>query len=223
MSRLPQLLGTSEVAVVATGPVVAAQSIMEEFSLQLERGELGCLAGRSESGKTSILRALGRFQAIDAGDIRWAGRSILGLNARQLAEFRRRHCGFLDQDADVLGELSVAENVLLAAPDRRRKARSVALAHARELLDLVGLPGLENQLASSLSGGERTRVALARTLLAEPEMILLDEPTSGLDRGTADGIIGLLADVADAGHAILVTSHDPHLIDAARWRISLES
>ncbi|MFE6736875.1 ABC transporter ATP-binding protein [Microbacterium sp. NPDC057650] len=187
--------------------------IVADYDLALERGSMHCLAGRSGSGKTSILRVAAGLVPPAAGSVRWEGMEITGLADDVVTTRRRQHVGYLDQRGSLVPGLTALENVLLpAVPDRRTRALS---RRARDLLHRLGVGPRATHYPDRLSGGERQRVAFARALLLEPAVIMADEPTASLDRATADQLIALLRGLAEDGIAVLVASHDGHLIDAA--------
>ncbi|WEG09012.1 ATP-binding cassette domain-containing protein [Microbacterium horticulturae] len=193
--------------------------IVDGYDLTLERGQMHCLAGRSGSGKTSILRVAAGLVPPAAGTVRWEGLEITGLADDVVTARRRTHIGYLDQRGSLVPGLTALENVLLpAVPDRRTRELS---RRARDLLHRLGVGARATHYPERLSGGERQRVAFARALLLEPAIIMADEPTASLDRETADQLIGLLGELVADGIAVLVASHDPHLIEAAGSRTQL--
>ncbi|MDR2999436.1 MAG: ATP-binding cassette domain-containing protein [Microbacterium sp.] len=193
--------------------------IVSDYDLTLDRGGMHCLAGRSGSGKTSILRVAAGLVPPAAGRVRWEGLEITGLADDVVTTRRRQHVGYLDQRGSLVPGLTALENVLLpAVPDRRTRALS---RRARDLLHRLGVGPRATHHPDRLSGGERQRVAFARALLLQPAVIMADEPTASLDRATADRLIALLRGLADDGIAVLVASHDEHLISAADSRTTL--
>ncbi|WP_168200399.1 ABC transporter ATP-binding protein [Protaetiibacter larvae] len=194
-------------------------AIVADYDLTLTRGTLHCLAGRSGSGKTSILRVAAGLVPPTSGQVNWEGLEITGLADNVITAKRRKHIGYLDQRGNLLPGLTALENVLLPAlPDRQ--TRQLA-RRARDLLEQLGVAGRSGHYPDRLSGGERQRVAFARALLLNPAVIMADEPTASLDRASADALIRMLRTLADTGHAVLVASHDAHLIDAADARTHL--
>jgi ABC-type lipoprotein export system ATPase subunit len=193
--------------------------IVDDYDLTLERGQMHCLAGRSGSGKTSILRVAAGLVPPAAGTVRWEGLEITGLADDVVTARRRTHIGYLDQRGSLVPGLTALENVLLpAVPDRRTRELS---RRARDLLHRLGVGARATHYPERLSGGERQRVAFARALLLEPAIVMADEPTASLDRETADQLIALLGELVADGIAVLVASHDPHLIAAAGSRTTL--
>ena len=193
--------------------------IIADYDLRLRPGDFHCLAGRSGSGKTSILRVAAGLVPPTAGEVLWSGQPLSGLRDDAITELRRTHVGYLDQGGVLVGGLTALENALLpAVPGRRVRAHE---ARARDLLDRLGVGARAAHRPDQLSVGERQRVALARALLLEPAVLMVDEPTASLDREIADGVIALLDGLARDGIAVLVASHDEHLIAAADSRTSL--
>lgn len=191
----------------------AQRSIVEGFSLRIPQGRVHCLAGRSGSGKTSLLRVATATQRPTAGTVTWAETPIAGLNHKQLAEARRKHMGYVDQGATVIEELTVLDNVLI--PAMPQSITKETTERANELLELFGLAAARRQKTRSLSGGERQRLAIVRGLLLRPTAIALDEPTASLDRTTANTVIDAMHTAARSGAAVLVASHDPEVISSS--------
>ncbi len=193
--------------------------IIADYHLALEAGLMHCLAGRSGSGKTSILRVAAGLVRPTSGEVAWSGTPLAGLRDDAITELRRTHLGYLDQGGVLVSGLTALENVLLpAVPGRRVKALE---GRARELLEQLGVGARAAHRPDQLSVGERQRVAFARALLLEPAVLMIDEPTASLDRETADGVIALLERLTGDGIAVLVASHDEHLIAAADSRTAL--
>lgn len=194
-------------------------TIIENYDLELTAGRMHCLAGRSGSGKTSILRVAAGLVPPTRGEVVWSGENLSGLRDDRITALRRCLVGYLDQGGVLISGLTAIENVLLpAVPDRR--TRELA-PRATALLERLGVGERAAHRPEQLSGGERQRVALARALLLEPKVIMVDEPTASLDRASADGVIALLRSLTADGTAVLVAAHDQHLIDAADSRTLL--
>lgn len=227
--------GAAHIAADGTGPAIELAGveirfrrggaddlvIVRDLSMRISPGSLVCVAGRSGSGKTSILRVAAGLTSPTAGTVRWWGTDIATLPDADVRQLRRRRIGYADQAASTVPELSALENVLLPSlPDGRSAVRQ-RRTRALNLLDVLGLASRAGHRPAALSGGERGRVVLARAMLMQPEVLIADEPTAGLDRATADHIINLLRDRAREG-AVLVASHDPHVIEAAADVITVE-
>lgn len=194
--------------------------IVADYDLALEPGTMHCLAGRSGSGKTSILRVAAGLLPPAAGSVSWQGLEITGLADDVITARRRSHVGYLDQRGSLVPGLTAFENVLLpAVPERRTRELS---RRARDILNRLGVGARGGHYPDRLSGGERQRVAFARALLLQPAVIMADEPTASLDRATADALIAILRGLTEDGIAVLVASHDQELIAAADSRTVLE-
>lgn len=187
--------------------------IVTDYNLSLAPGEMHCLAGRSGSGKTSILRVAAGLAAPTAGEVRWNGESLAELSDARITALRRDFVGYLDQNGTLIPGLSAIENVLMPAIPAR-KVKELAPT-ARDLLEILGVGARAKHRPEQLSGGERQRVAFARSLLLSPRVLMVDEPTASLDRASADAVITLLKELSADGITVLVSAHDQHLIAAA--------
>lgn len=180
-------------------PPVAA---VDDVSLVVAPGEVCAVLGPSGSGKSTLLRAVAGLEPLASGHVRWEGHDLARVPPH------RRGFALMFQDGQLFPHLSVAGNVGYALRVRRRAARE-RRARVAELLALVGLDGYADRAPAELSGGERQRVALARSLAAEPRLLLLDEPLAALDRHLrerlADDLAGILR---EAGTTALLVTHD---------------
>jgi len=197
---------------VMPGGVVHA---VRDVSLRIGRGQLVAIRGRSGSGKTTLLSMLGALERPTRGSVTVDGTVVSELPESKLIGFRRRKVGFIFQTFGLMPILSAAENVevplrLLGAEPRERDRR------VRRLLELVGLGGRLNHRPHELSGGEQQRVAIARSLASQPDLLLADEPTGQLDSQTGRGVMELLQElVRSEGVTAIVATHDAQLIDLA--------
>ena len=188
----------------------SGRAVVEDLALDVPRGKTTVLLGPSGTGKSTLLRIATGLMRPDAGRVYVLGEDVLALSRSSLLKLRRR-MGMLFQDNALFGSLSVLDNV--AFPLRRvaKLSDNDARAKAREKLALVGLPGddVGNRLPDALSGGQRKRVALARAIALEPELVLFDEPTSGLDPQTSAAIDALVVEMqARLGATFVVITHD---------------
>ena len=187
-----------------------AVSVVEGFDLTLNAGEMHCVAGRSGSGKTSILTVGAGLTLPTSGRVLWEGDSLETMSDDEIADRRRALIGYVDQGGALIDGMSALENVLLpAVPDGEVEQRREM---AKDLLDLVGLGRRMRHRPEQLSGGERQRVAIARALILGTRVLVVDEPTASLDRASANRIISILKDTTSDGIAVLVASHDHELV-----------
>jgi predicted ABC-type transport system involved in lysophospholipase L1 biosynthesis ATPase subunit len=183
--------------------------VLRGVDVQVQKGELLALRGASGAGKSTLLHILGGLDTPDQGDISFAGRKLNSLSALNLARWRNRTVGFVFQAYHLLPELDALENVCL--PGRMARLSGAAVeARARELLQRVGLGERLDHKPAELSGGEQQRVAIARSLINFPELILADEPTGNLDSHTGEEIIELLLALRlEKQTTLIIATHDP--------------
>ncbi len=176
-------------------------------------GELAVITGPSGSGKSTLLQVIAGLDKPDAGTVHIADVEITGLGDRRLAELRRQRMGFVFQSFNLIGSLSVRDNVVLPLELDGRAADPDVLD---ELMAGLGVGHLLDRLPHQLSGGQQQRVAVARALLTDPDVLFADEPTGALDPEAAVQLTDLLVSLAhDRGHAIVVVSHDQQVATRA--------
>jgi lipoprotein-releasing system ATP-binding protein len=188
--------------------------VLRGVDFEARPGEFTAIVGQSGSGKSTLLHLLGTLDAPDAGEIHLRGQRIDNIAARERDVIRNRRLGMIFQFYHLLPELSTLENVLAPVMIREgvfgywRKRRE-NVARATRLLEMVGLGHRLAHRPRELSGGEMQRAAIARALIAEPEILLADEPTGNLDRQTGREILSLLRTLNDEHHlTIVMVTHD---------------
>jgi lipoprotein-releasing system ATP-binding protein len=167
-------------------------ALFENLSFQVAKGEMLAIVGESGAGKSTLLHILGTLDRPSAGDVYCANLNLNTLSEAAAAEFRNREIGFVWQFHYLLPEFTALENVampLLLRDSSWQQAQKEALRWLRE----VGLEQRAEHRAGELSGGEQQRVALARSLITQPKLLLADEPTGDLDGHTADSVFELIA------------------------------
>jgi ABC-type lipoprotein export system ATPase subunit len=182
--------------------------VLRGVSLALNRGDFLALRGASGAGKSTLLHLLGGLDSPNSGQICFGGSNLSELSGLALSRWRNRTVGFIFQAYHLLPELDALENVCLPARMARVAART-AEARGRELLIRVGLGERLDHKPYELSGGEQQRVAIARSLINSPELILADEPTGNLDSHTGEEIMDLLCALrAERQATLIVATHD---------------
>jgi ABC-type lipoprotein export system ATPase subunit len=182
--------------------------VLRGVDLELQRGEFLALRGSSGAGKSTLLHLLGGLDSPNSGEIRLAGRDLATLSSSELARLRNKEIGFIFQAYYLLPELDALENVCLPARMNRTPAKQTE-KRGRELLARVGLQERMEHKPYELSGGEQQRVAIARSLINEPDLVLADEPTGNLDSHTGEEIINLLCSLSiERQTTLVVATHD---------------
>jgi putative ABC transport system ATP-binding protein len=189
--------------------------VLRDVSMSVDRGECLFLVGPSGSGKTTLLSILGCVLSADSGDIRILGHDVKHLRPDEQAEFRREKIGFVFQRLNLFDALTALENVCIPLQLLRWK-KAAAISRSRQLLDSLGLGSLINRNVTQLSMGQRQRVAVARALAADPELILADEPTASLDESSGLQAIATLKDLCRSlGKTVVVVTHDSRIFPFA--------
>ena len=194
-------------------------TILDDVSLDVERGTSVAIIGPSGSGKSTLLGLIAGLDTPSTGTIVVGGLEVTGLGENALARFRRQTIGYVFQSYHLIPTLTAAENV--AVPLELAGVRGVAV-RARELLGLVGLAARAHHYPVQLSGGEQQRVALARAVALDPPLLLADEPTGNLDSATGSAIIELLFGLnGERGSTLLLVTHDAALAERADRVVAL--
>jgi len=190
------------------------QEVLKEFSLTVEAGSFEALMGPSGSGKSTFLHVAAGLLAADAGSVLVGGKDVVKMSDAAATKFRRSHVGVVFQAFNLLTEKTVRENILMPLRLDGKKSSP----RLEGLLSQLGLTAVADKKPEELSGGEQQRVAIARSLVAEPDVILADEPTGNLDAGNARSICELLKalNASEKKTAILVVTHDPVVAACAR-------
>jgi putative ABC transport system ATP-binding protein len=208
---LSRFFGTGEATVKA----------LDEVSLSIEPGEFTAIVGPSGSGKSTLLHLIGGLDKPDSGTVELNGTNIADMSGNKLSDFRRDNIGFVFQAYNLIPVLSAAENIeyimlLQGITAAKRRTR------VKEMLDIVGLAGMENRRPAQLSGGQQQRVAVARAMASNPSIILADEPTANLDSKTGISLLNVMKELNQNRNMTFVFStHDQKIIERARRLVYL--
>ncbi len=195
--------------------------VLQGVKISARRGEFLSIVGQSGSGKSTLMHLLGLLDTPDVGEISLEGRRIDDLPAKTRDQLRNRVFGFIFQFYHLLPELTLEENVLAPMMIRHSlwsywKRRKEFRQQAREIIQKVGLEHRLRHKPSKLSGGEMQRAAIARALVAKPQVLLADEPTGNLDSGTGQEIMGLLKSLNEQDQlTIIMVTHDDNIAQQA--------
>jgi len=185
--------------------------VLKGISMEVHGGEILAIAGPSGAGKTTLLQIMGTLSRPDAGQIFFRDVEITSLDDRALASFRNQRIGFVFQFHHLLPEFTALENVCMPAFISRTQRRQ-AEKRGKELLDYLKLSGRIHHKPSEMSGGERQRVAVARALMNQPELILADEPSGNLDSENQRELHQLLFRLREEfNQTWVIVTHDPDL------------
>lgn len=176
------------------------------ISLELEKGKIYSITGPSGSGKSTLLHLLSALEKPTSGKVIFQGKNIFTFSETQRAVYRRKNCGYVFQNFQLLPELTVRENIMIPFLLDNKKEPG---QHFDELINRLGISDKLEYRPSQLSGGQQQRVAIARALINSPEMVFCDEPTGNLDRKNGMEVIQLLKDINHSLHTtIIIVTHD---------------
>ncbi|HVY82903.1 MAG TPA: ABC transporter ATP-binding protein [Steroidobacteraceae bacterium] len=187
----------------------------------IQRGEFVSISGPSGCGKSTLLAILGLLDTPSSGEYLLNGRSVAQIGVDERATIRNREIGFIFQSFNLIGDLTVAQNVelpLTYRPGITREARKKAVMEA---LERVGMAHRVSHYPSQLSGGQQQRVAVARALAGNPSILLADEPTGNLDSKNGEAVMELLRKLHAEGATICMVTHDARYADFAERRVQL--
>ncbi|MBD98853.1 MAG: lipoprotein-releasing system ATP-binding protein LolD [Verrucomicrobia bacterium] len=185
--------------------------VLKGVDLEIQKGEIVSITGSSGAGKTTLLQIMGTLMQADQGEVLYNDRNLSGLNSNKLAAFRNQNIGFIFQFHQLLAEFNAIENVGLAAMIGG-KSKSVAFAEAEKLLLKLGLKDRLLHKPSELSGGEQQRVATARALINQPQVVFADEPSGNLDSKNAQELHQLFFDLRkESNQTFVIVTHNEEL------------
>jgi len=190
---------------------------LENVSFEVEAGEFVFLIGKSGAGKSTVLKILRREEEPSKGAVYFKSKNILDLPSRRLNEIRKR-IAIIHQDFKLLNKKTVFENIALPL-EIIGKSYSEIKKEVYYIAEKLKIKGRLDQIAESLSGGEKQKVCLARCLVYKPELILADEPTGNLDPIATYEIIEILKDINKAGISIILATHNKEVVDSLKKRV----
>ena len=189
---------------------------LNDVSVKVYEHDFLVILGGSGSGKSTLLNMIGGIDKVDKGEIIVEGKDIVKFNDKELTLYRRDTVGFVYQFSNLINDITVFQNVILA-PGSRDKEK------AMELLKRVGLEGKEGKFPRQLSGGQQQRVAIARALNKNSEILLCDEPTGALDDISGKQVLKLLEEIHNEGKTIVLVTHTKEIAGMANRIITMKN
>ena len=198
--------------------------VLKGISLEVHAGEVIALIGPSGAGKSTFLRCLNYLERPTGGDLKLSGGEVfadpLKPSTDELVSLRRR-VGMVFQSFNLFPHLTVLQNIVLAQTLNGKRSKAEAEAYGKQLLAQVGLPDKASAKPSQCSGGQQQRIAIARALALDPEVMLFDEPTSALDPEIADEVLKVMRELAEAGMTMIVVTHEMKFAERVADRVLL--
>ncbi|OKS87066.1 cell division ATP-binding protein FtsE [Mucilaginibacter polytrichastri] len=192
--------------------------VLSNVNLHVDKGDFVWLIGQTGSGKSSLLKIIYGDLGISAGEGTACGYQLKNLASKEVPYLRRK-LGIVFQDFQLLTDRTVEQNLQFVMKATGWKDKKLIADKTMDVLEKVGLRSKVRKMPHELSGGEQQRVVIARALLNDPEIILADEPTGNLDPDTSEEIVMLLKQISQSGTAVLIATHDYHIIRAFPSRI----
>lgn len=188
--------------------------VIFDLNLDIEENSFNSIIGQSGSGKSTLLNIIGSLDKPSSGDVILNGKSLADYSKKDLADVRNQYIGFIFQFHYLLPEFTALENVLMPYKISKKTLNDEVVNRAKELLDLVGLSQYYNTPASNLSGGQQQRIAIARSLINNPKIVLADEPTGNLDSDSTEVVYKLLREISTTYKTtFIIITHDRHIAE----------
>ncbi|MEJ6020131.1 ABC transporter ATP-binding protein [Corynebacterium sp. H113] len=183
-------------------------TVLHGIDVSIEPGEFVAIMGPSGSGKSTLLNTLSGMDEATSGEIFFSDEPIHELSQKRLAELRLTKMGFVFQQIHLLKNLSLLDNIIFPGFSAQKVPRAEVVEHGRELMNRVGLNGLEDRTVAQASGGQLQRVGICRALINDPDVLFCDEPTGALNSTSASEIMDLLCEINNEGTTVVVVTHD---------------
>lgn len=197
-------------------------TILKGIDIEIKSKEIVCITGASGAGKTTLLQILGTLDTPDLGSVKILGQDTASLTGKKLAQFRNNHIGFVFQFHQLLPEFNAIENIILPALLGGKK-KNESMKKAKELLDFLNIGHRSEHKPSELSGGEQQRVAVARALINNPDIIFADEPSGNLDSKNSEELHQLFFNLRNEfGQSFVIVTHNKDLASMADRSIDMK-
>ncbi len=197
--------------------------VLKDVSLEVNQGEIISIVGPSGAGKSTLLHIIGTLDCADSGSLSIADMDIAAMKEKELPTFRNKNIGFIFQFHHLLPEFTALENICIPAFIAKKSSKETE-ARAKQLLELLKLGARMHHKPSEMSGGEQQRVAVARALMNNPQLILADEPSGNLDTEKAKALHELFFELRkDFNQTFIIVTHNEELADMADRKIVMKN
>jgi len=190
--------------------------ILNDISFEIKKGEFVAVMGPSGSGKSTLLYSISGMDSISDGRVLFEGINISEMKEAELSGFRLTKMGFVFQNAQMLKNLSIFDNIILPGLIARKESADDIRERASELMKRMEIEGIEERDIKEVSGGQLQRASICRAMINNPEILFLDEPTGALNSGATDQVLAILEDLNSDGMTIMTVTHDPRVAAKAR-------
>lgn len=182
--------------------------VLDNINIDIYEGDFTIIMGNSGAGKSTLLYALSGMDNISNGKVLYKNKDISRLNEKQMADLRTKEFGFIFQQTYLVSNLSLFENITVAAYLCKEKKQEEIEERAMKLLRQMNIEKAKDRMPSQVSGGEGQRTAVARAIINNPGLIFADEPTGALNKSNTEEVLNLLTDINELGQSILMVTHD---------------
>lgn len=183
--------------------------VLDGIDLTVRRGEFLAVMGASGSGKSTLLYSLSGMDRPSGGEVRWRGRELTSLGDGAMSRVRLTEMGFVFQQAHLLGNLNLRDNILLPAVKAAPKQKQAAMRRVDALMERFGIAHVQTHGITQVSGGQLQRASICRALACEPQIVFADEPTGALNSSMTTEVMDALTDVHRGGTTVVMVTHDP--------------
>lgn len=190
--------------------------VLHDISFEIKKGDFVAVMGPSGSGKSTLLYSISGMDSISHGRILFEGINISEMQEDELSGFRLTKMGFVFQNAQMLKNLSIFDNIILPGLVAQKESADDIRKRASELMKRMEIEGIEERDIREVSGGQLQRASICRAMINNPEILFLDEPTGALNFGATDQVLAILEDLNLDGMTIMTVTHDPRVAAKAR-------
>ncbi|MBC3797476.1 ABC transporter ATP-binding protein [Acetobacterium tundrae] len=190
--------------------------ILNNVSFEIKRGDFVGVMGPSGSGKSTLLYSISQMDSVSGGRILFEGRNLSEMPEVELSEFRLTKMGFVFQNAQMLKNLSIFNNIILPGLIAKKETVHIIRERASKLMKRMEIEGLEERDVREVSGGQLQRASICRAMINNPEILFLDEPTGALNSAATDQVLAILEDLNHEGMTIMTVTHEPRVAAKAK-------